>query len=235
VLHWHSHSYELVYLRTLRRFSTPIAPVDLAQSAIGPGMAVFSRFGKVVEADGTRMTVRTALSLINQALDELLTEQEGDFDAETRWAVAWFEQAGLDSAAYGLAETLSTAKNTAVNALVQAGIVESKAGRVRLLSRDELDASWDPATDIRLTVWEIVHHIIRVLEQHGEQAAGLLIRSIGGLSEPARELAYRLYLVCERKSWAQEAFSYNSLVVAWPGLARIAMQQAVPTQSELEL
>ncbi len=212
-----------------------VAPVDLAQSAIGPGMAVFSRFGKVVEADGTRMSVRTALSLINQALDELLSEQEGDFDAESRWAVAWFEQAGMDSAAYGLAETLCTAKNTAVNALVQAGIIESKAGRVRLLDRDELDASWDPATDLRLTIWEIVQYTIRALEQQGEQAAGLLIRSIGGLSEPARALAYRLYLVCERKGWAQEALAYNGLVVAWPELARIAMQPLSAAQSELEV
>jgi putative DNA methylase len=122
-----------------------IAPVDLAQAAIGPGIGVFSRFAKVVEADGSAMSVRTALALINDVLDETLSEQEGDFDADTRWAIAWFEQSGMSPGPFGDAETLSKAKNTAVNALVAAEIVESKSGTVRLLDRTELSKTWDPA------------------------------------------------------------------------------------------
>src|SRR5206468_9068257 len=141
-----------------------IAPVDLAQAAIGPGMGVFSRYTKVVEADGSAMSVRTALGLINGVLDETLAEQEADFDGDTRWAVAWFEQYGMNSGPFGVAETLSKAKNTAVNGLVAAGILESKAGKVRLLDRSELSDMWDPAADIRLTIWEVSQHLIRALQ-----------------------------------------------------------------------
>src|SRR5579859_6439864 len=123
-----------------------IAPVDLAQAAIGPGMAVFSRYSKVLESDGTPMRVRTALQLINQALDEVLAEQEGEYDADTRWAVAWFEQYGMDEGPYGVAETLSKAKNSAVGALVEAGILQAQGGKVRLLNRNELSSDWNPAT-----------------------------------------------------------------------------------------
>jgi putative DNA methylase len=136
-----------------------IAPVDLAQAAIGPGMAVFSRYSKVVEADGSSMSVRTALGLINQVLDETLAEQEGDFDAETRWVVAWFEQNGLNQGPFGVAETLSKAKNTSIDGLVRAGLLESKAGKVRLLERWELDDDWDPTSDARLTVWEVTQYL----------------------------------------------------------------------------
>src|SRR5581483_5063829 len=164
-----------------------IAPVDLAQAAIGPGMGVFSRYSKVVEADGRPMTVRTALGLINQVLDETLAEQESDFDADTRWALAWFEQHGTNPGPFGVAETLSKAKNTAVNALVQAGFLESKVGKVRLLDREELAVTWDPATDTRLTVWEVTQHLMRTLESGGENAAATLLRRVGGLGETARE------------------------------------------------
>lgn len=198
-----------------------IAPVDLAQAAIGPGMGVFSGFSRIVEADGSAMTVRTALGLINQVLDETLAEQEGDFDPDTRWAVAWFEQFGIHEGAYGEAETLSKAKNTAVAGLVEAGVLESKAGKVRLIGRDEMSAAWDPATDTRLTVWEVTQHLIRALAEGGEQAAADLLRRIGpDLGETARELSYRLYTICERKQWPNEALAYNSLVVAWPTLVQ---------------
>lgn len=140
-----------------------IAPVDLAQSAIGPGMAVFTRFSKVLESDGSSMSVRTALGLINQTLDEVLTEQEGEFDADTRWALAWFEQFGMDEGPFGDAETLSKAKNTAINGLVDAGVIVAKSGKVRLIRRDELPPSWSPATDKRLTVWEVTQHLIQRL------------------------------------------------------------------------
>ena len=199
-----------------------IAPVDLAQASIGPGMAIFSRYARVVEADGRAMRVRSALTLINQVLDEILTAQEGDFDTETRWALAWFEEQGLEVGPFGKAETLSKAKNTAVNALVLAGIVESSGNRVRLLGRDESQSAWDPATEDRLTVWEVTQHLIHTLLSGGEEAAAALLRRVGGLGETARELAYRLYVLCDRKKWATEALAYNALVVAWPEISRLA-------------
>ncbi|HSH59560.1 MAG TPA: hypothetical protein VK988_07950 [Acidimicrobiales bacterium] len=212
-----------------------IAPVDLAQSAIGPGMGVFSRYSKVVEADGTAMTVRTALGLINQMLDETLSEQEGDFDGDTRWALAWFEESGVNPGPYGKAETLSKAKNTSIAGLVHAGFLESKAGKVRLLARRELAGAWDPAADTRLTVWEVTQHLILALETGGEPKAAELLRRVGGLGETAKELAYRLYVICERKKWASEALAYNALVVAWPEITRLAASApaAVSIQPEL--
>ena len=140
-----------------------IAPVDLAQAAIGPGMAVFTRYAKVLDAEGKPVSVREALALINQLLDEVLAEQEGDFDADSRWALAWFEQQGFDEGEYGVAETLSKAKNTSIAGIVEGGILASSAGKVRLLRPDELADDWDPTTDDRLTVWEAVHHLIRAL------------------------------------------------------------------------
>src|SRR5271157_6137978 len=143
-------------LRNLQRGN--IAPVDLAQAAIGPGMAVFTRHAKVIESDGSAMTVHTALGIINQSLDEVLAEQEGEFDGDTRWALSWYEQFGTQEGAFGQAETLSKAKNTAVNGLVEAGIVKAKGGKVKLVSRTELPDDWDPTTDKRLTVWETTQH-----------------------------------------------------------------------------
>ncbi|WP_322508983.1 DUF1156 domain-containing protein [Anaerolinea sp.] len=206
-----------------------IAPVDLAQAAIGPGMAIFSRHKAVLEADGTPMRVRTALALINQALDEYLAEQEGEYDADTRWALAWFEQYGHEAGPYGVAETLSKAKNTSVEGLAQAGFLEARAGKVRLLPREELAPDWDPARDKRLTVWEATQYLIRALDKEGEQGAGALLAKLGAAGETARDLAYRLYTVCERKGWAQEALAYNMLVVAWP---RIKEQAGKGTRQE---
>ncbi len=200
-----------------------IAPVDMAQAAIGPGMAVFTRYAKVVESDGSAMTVRTALGIINQVLDEVLAEQEGDFDGDTRWALAWFEQFGMEEGEYGVAETLSKAKNTAINGLVEAGVVKAKSGKVRLIHRDELSPDWNPATDKRLTVWETVQHLIHTLETKGEAEAATLVNKLGGIAETARELAYRLYSICERQKWADEALAYNGLVIAWPELTKLAL------------
>jgi putative DNA methylase len=213
-----------------------IAPVDLAQAAIGPGMAVFTRYSQVLDAEGNPVPVRDALALINQVLDETLAEQEGDFDADTRFALAWFEQHGFDEGPYGVAETLSKAKNTAVAGLEQAGILESKRGRVRLYRPDELPEEWDPATDPRLTHWEGVHHLIRRLESGGEAAAAELVTKLGARAETARELAYRLYTVCERKRRAAEALSYNALVQSWPEIVRLAREgrdAQLPVQMEL--
>ena len=198
-----------------------IAPVDLAQAAIGPGMAVFSRYKKVLESDGMPMRVRTALALINQTLDEVLSEQESDFDPDTRWALAWFEQNQFSEGLYGQAELLATAKSIAISGLVEAGIVHSRAGKVRLLKRSELPAIWDPTADGRLTVWEVTQHLIRCMETRGEAEAAALKSRVGGLAETARELAYRLYTLCERKGWAEEAGYYNSLVVAWPAISHV--------------
>jgi putative DNA methylase len=209
-------------LRHLQRGN--IAPVDLAQAAIGPGMALYSRYRSVLDANAHPVSVRDALTLINQSLDESLAEQEGDFDADTRWAVAWFDQLGFDAGEYGVAETLSKAKNTSVAGMVDAGIVLSKGGKVRLLRPDELSADWSPAIDQRLTSWEVVHQLVRVMDTGGESAAAKLVSELGGKAEPARELAYRLYTICERKKRAPQALSYNALVQSWPEIVRLAQE-----------
>lgn len=201
-----------------------IAPVDLAQAAIGPGMAVYTRFSRVLDAEGQPLTVRAALALINQVLDEALAEQEGDFDADSRWALSWFEQLGFDEGEFGLAEQLSKAKNTAVSGLVEAGIAVAAKGKVRLLKPGELPPNWDPVTDERLTVWEMVHQLVRVLEAYGEGAAATLVAKLGSQAETARELCYRLYTICERKRRTQEAISYNGLVQSWPEIQRLAQE-----------
>jgi len=241
-------------LRNLQKGN--IAPVDLAQAAIGPGMTVFSRYARVLETDGSPMGVRTALSLINQSLDEVLAEQEGEFDADTRWALAWFDQYGFTEGPYGAAETLCTAKNTSVFGMVEAGILAAKGGRVRLLGNriQEIGGGSRPAAKSYLlsptssgrpaaksypllstsSVWRATHELIAALDQ-GEQAAAELLRKLGPISETARELSYRLYTVCERRKWAQNAIGYNALVLAWPDLTRLAQEQkaAGPRQGEL--
>jgi putative DNA methylase len=181
------------------------------------------------------MRVRTALQLINQALDEVLAEQEGEYDADTRWAIAWFDQFGVQPGAYGVAETLSKAKNTAIQGLVEAGILSAKAGSVRLLRRDELDPAWTPAEDRRITIWEVAQHLCRALDQGGDSAAAAVLRQVGSeRGEIARDLAYRLYTTCERKGWTQEALAYNSLVVAWPEISKLAAsQERAPSQQSL--
>jgi len=201
-----------------------IAPVDLAQAAIGPGMSVYSRYCRVLEIDGTPMTVRAALALINQALDEFLTEKEGAFDPDTRWALSWFEQYGFDDGPFGQAEILSKAKNTSVGGLEQAGLLDARAGKVRLLHRDQLSAEWNPSSDKRPTVWEATQYLIRVLDKGGEQSTAQLLAKLGPTAESARDLAYRLYVICERKKWAQEAMACNMLVVAWPRLKDLSAQ-----------
>jgi putative DNA methylase len=222
-------------LRTLQQGN--IAPVDLAQAAIGPGMAVFSRYVNVIESDGSAMSVRTALGLINQALDEILAEQEGDFDADTRFAITWFEQYGMDEAAFGQADVLARAKNTSVSGMVEAQVLAQRGSKIRLLRRDELPADWDPAQDVRITSWEAAQHLVRRLGTGGEAAAAGLLRRLGGdYGERAKELAYRLFVICDRKAWAMEAVGYNALVVAWPEIARqVAGTPEAEGQQALEL
>lgn len=208
-------------LRLLQRGN--IAPVDLAQAAIGPGMAVFSTYSKVVEADGARMPVRAALGLINQVLDEVLAEQESEYDPATRWSLAWFEQFGFGEGPFGDAEGYSRRYGIVVDSLAQDGFVSSRAGKVRLLAREELSEDWDPVTDKHLTVWEVAQYLVRELESGGEQAAAELLARVGaGMGEIARDLAYRLFSVSEKRGWSKEALPFNALVIAWPELVRLA-------------
>jgi len=213
-----------------------IAPVDFAQATIGPGMAVFSRYVRVLEADGSPMRVRAALQIINQELDAYLAEQEGELDTDTRFCVAWFEQRGMEEGPFGEADVLARAKNTSVEGMVQAGVLAARAGKVRLLGRQEYPEDWDPGEDRRLTVWEAMQHLIRTLERGGEVEAARLANQLGGgISEEARALAYRLYAICERKGWAQEALAYNTLVVAWSDVqARTASVASIGEQGTLD-
>jgi putative DNA methylase len=221
-------------LKTLQHGN--IAPVDMVQATIGPDMAIFTRYAQVLESDDRSMTVRTALQLINQALDEYLSEQEGEYDADTRFAITWFETHGMDEGPYGVAETLATARGVAVRGVQEAGILIAKGGKVRLIRREELPADWNPATDARPTVWEAAQHLIRTMQTQGEAAAGALLAPLGALADTARDLAYRLYGICERKKWAEEALAYNALVIAWPELTRLAAQGSVrrPVSGDLE-
>lgn len=217
-----------------------IAPVDLAQAAIGPGIAVFSRYARVLESDGVPMRVRTALALINQVLAETLAEQEGEMDAHTRWALTWFEQYGFTDGPFGDANTLANAKNTSTDGLVDVGIVVSGRGHVRLLRREEMRDTEGAREDMRRTVWEVTHFLIRAIDIGGERAAAVLLGQLGEDGERARDLAYRLYMTCERNGWAQEAQAYNGLVVGWPEIGRLAREveatgPSVPAQASLSL
>ena len=211
-----------------------IAPVDLAQAAIGPGMAIFTRYARVLDASGAAVSVRDALALINETLDEALAEQEGDFDADTRWALAWFEQSGFGEGEYGVAETLSTAKNTSVAGMTEAGILTSGAGKVRLLAPAELPQDWNPKTDSRRTVWETTHQLVRVHSQGGDTAAADIMAKIGADAETARDLAYRLFRICDLRNRPQEALGYNALIRSWGEISGLATQaRQAPTEPNM--
>jgi putative DNA methylase len=220
-------------LKTLQ--ASNIAPVDLAQASIGPGMAVYTRYAKVLDAEGNALSVREALTMINQTLDEHLTEQEADLDPESRWAVAWFEQKGFDEGEYGTAETLSKAKNTAISGLTHAGIVKTKAGKLRLVRPDELSPEWDSKFATSITAWGTVHRLVRALERGGEMAAAELVSHLSGRAEIARALSYRLYTVCERKKLAKEALWYNSLVQSWTEIAHLARETSRQAARQTEI
>jgi putative DNA methylase len=215
-----------VALRGMQRGN--IAPVDVAQAAIGPGMAIFSRHARVLEADGSPMPIRSALQLINEALDEFLSAQEGDADAASRFAVKWFETVGWESGAFGEAEKIALLRNVSVEGMRKNGIVHSGGGSVRLKSRSELPSHWSPNRDPHVTVWEATQHLIKRLEEKGEPAASALLVELGPLAEHARDLAYRLYSTCERKAWAEDARAFNGLVIAWPELERLAAAAPPP-------
>ena len=205
-----------------------IAPVDLAQAAIGPGMAIFTRYTKVVGSDGSTLSVRDALKLVNEVLDAQLAEQESNWDSDTRWAVIWFDQCSFSNGEFGQAELLARAKNTAVQGVVEAGIAISISGKVRLIKPEELPLDWAPETDTRLTVWETLHHLIR-LQKQGEVPAAAMLARLGDKADAAKELAYRLYGICEKKKRSAEGHFYNDLIVVWPDLLRQSKQAPAPS------
>lgn len=206
--------------------NSPVAPVDLSQAIIGPGMAIFSQYAAVLEADGTSMNVRTALQLINRFL------AEDDFDHDTQFCLAWFEQQGWAEGKYGEADVLARAKGTSVGGLSAAGVVAAGQGNLRLLRWLELPKDWSPETDTRTPIWEALHQMIRALNQQGESAAGGLLARMPSRAEAIRALAYRLYTLCERKSWAEEARAYNELVAAWSSIEQAASNAGVRGEQE---
>ncbi len=206
---------------------SPVAPVDLSQAIIGPGMAVFSKYAAVLEADGTPMTVRTALRLINRFL------AEDDFDHDTQFCLHWFEQHGWAEGKFGDADTLARAKGTSVDGAKQAGVLFASGGVVRLLKWSEYPSDWDPETDTRLPVWEALHHLIRVFKADGEGGTGKILAAIEGKAEATRQLAYRLYTLCERAGRAEDARAYNEIVTSWTAIESAAAATPGPKQTTL--
>ncbi|MBP6189861.1 MAG: DUF1156 domain-containing protein [Azonexus sp.] len=210
--------------------NSPVAPVDLSQAIIGPGMAIFSQYASVLEADGKPMTVRTALQLINRFF------AEDDFDHDTQFCLHWFEGQGWAEGKFGDADVLARAKGTSVGGLQDSGVVESGGGKLRLLRWAELPKDWSPETDTRTPIWEALHHLIRALNQDGESAAGALLARMPARAEPMRALAYRLYTLCERKGWAEEARAYNELVTAWSSIEQASADAGiVGSQAQLDI
>ena len=210
--------------------NSPVAPVDLSQAIIGPGMAIFSQYAAVLEADGTPMRVKAALQLINRFL------AEDDFDHDTQFCLHWFDQQGWATGKYGEADVLARAKGTSVSGLQASGVVDSSKGDLRLLRWSEMSRDWQPETDTRLPVWEALHQLVRALNQDGESAAGALLARMPARAEPIRALAYRLYTLCERKGWADDARAYNELVTAWSAIEQAAGEAGViGSQQQLDI
>lgn len=215
-----------------------IAPVDLPQAAIGPGMAVFSRYAAVLEPDGSKMSVRSALSRINEILDQVLNEQEGDFDPTTRFAIAWYRQHGYGAGQFGDANNLANARNTAVDAMERGGILTSRAGRVQLIKPSDLAVDYDILADLYISNWEVLHHLIKTLEGEGIAAAGAFLRV--ALSRPdgpidadlVKELAHLLFRIAESNSWTKDALSFNSLVTSWPEISDVARSDVTVTSTQ---
>jgi putative DNA methylase len=203
-----------------------IAPVDLPQAAIGPGMAVFSRYAKVIENDGKTMSVRSALARINEILDEVLNEQEGDFDAATRFAIAWYRQHGYTTGKFGVADDLARARNTAVETMVRDGILASAAGDVTLLSPSKMPEGYDVLADDRVGAWEVLHHLIAMLERGGLPVAGAFLASArerpdGAIDvELVKELSFLLFSIAEKNGWTRDALAFNTVATAWPDVVQ---------------
>jgi putative DNA methylase len=206
---------------------SPVAPVDLSQAIIGPGMAVFSKYAAVLEADGNPMTVKTALQLINRFL------AEDDFDADTQFCLHWFEQYGWETGKFGEADVLARSKGTSVDGVKQSGVLHSASGNVRLLKWAEYPSDCDPKADQRLPIWEVLHQLIRVFNTDGESGAAAVFAAVQSKAEAARQLAYRLYTLCERKNWAEDARAYNEVVTSWSGIESAAAKETAMKQGEL--
>lgn len=206
---------------------SPVAPVDLSQAIIGPGMAIFSRYDAVLEANGKPMTVKTALQLINRFL------AEDDFDADTQFCLHWFDQCGWEAGKFGQADVLARAKGTSVDGVKAAGVVESKGGNVRLLKWSELDPDWNPATDDRMPIWQVLHQLILAYQKEGDAGAARIYAQTAAKTEAARQLAYRLYTLSERRNRAEEARAYNDVVTGWSGIESAAAKIATPQQRNL--
>jgi putative DNA methylase len=219
------HLRQILGEKIVELHSGGVLPVDMAQASIGPGMSVFTSYSRVLDGANQSMSVGTALQLINHVLDELQSDNDSDLDADTRWAVSWFEQNGMNAGPFGDAQNLATARSTAMNAIERSGIIASRSGNVRLLDRSEYPDDWDPESDKRITVWEVCQHLIRRLDGDGGLvSAASLLRQAGGLGDAARDLSYRLYEIANRNGWADEARAYNNLAAEWPDLVALAAQ-----------
>ena len=227
------------FIRALKRELPPaiaelqaanIAPADMPQSAIGPGMGVFSRHAAVLEADDSPMSVKTALQLINRELDEFLNDVQGEFDAETRFAITWFEQNGYTKGEYGTANSIAQARGISVESVKHAGIVESAAGSVRIFKREQLPEDWEPEADTHQTVWEACQHLIRIYETEGEDAAATMLKRYSAVqAEAVKDLAYCLYdISAGKRKDAKEATAYNGLIAVWSDLTRLAATIRLP-------
>lgn len=215
-----------------------IAPVDLPQAAIGPGMSVFSRYAAVLEPDGTHMSVRSALARINEILDQVLNEQEGDFDSTSRFAIAWYRQHGYSTGSFGDANNLANARNTTVDNMDRDGILSSRAGKVHLIKPSDLTDDYDVLADLHTSNWEVLHHLIKTLEGEGITPAGEFLRT--ALSRPhaaidadlVKELAHLLFRVAESNGWTKDALSFNSLVTSWPEIIDVARSEQAPVSTQ---
>ena len=208
--------------------NSPVAPVDLSQAIIGPGMGIFSKYKAVLEADGKPMSVRTALQLINRFL------ADDDFDSETQFCLQWFESNGWKPGVYGSADVAARAKGTSIDAIHRAGVLRSGGGEVALLRWTDLPPDWFPEQANRTPIWEALHYMIRSLNNQGEQAAGALLARMPAVSGPVRTLAYRLYTLSERKGWAEDARPYNELIGAWAAI-EIAANEIGPIETQADL
>lgn len=214
--------------------SSPISPVDLAQSAIGPGMAVYSKYKAILESDGSSMSVHTALILINKAIDDYFAELEGDWDSDTRFCLAWFSEYGWKEGIYGDADVLARAKGVSVEGVGESGVLTAAGGKVKLLRPDAYPENWNPTKETNMPAWEVLHHLIRLHQTRGESAAAEIVRAIPHISETARQLAFLLYTTCERKGWAEYARPYNDLVTAWLSIEKQARAEKHGDQIEAE-
>ncbi|MGC9220907.1 MAG: DUF1156 domain-containing protein, partial [Solirubrobacteraceae bacterium] len=216
-----------------------VAPVDLPQAAIGPGMAVFSRYSRVIEDDGSAMSVRSALARINEILDQVLNEQEGDYDTATRFAIAWYRQHSYRQGEFGAADSLARARNTSVDAVVREGVITSAAGKVKLIGPAELSLDYDVTTDHHVGIWEVLHHLIARTESGGPPAAGAFLAEVRERPDDSvdpelvKELAFLLFRVAEGSGWTQDALLFNNVATSWPEI--IEASKRAPLEEQLDL